>query len=813
MASNEATVHTDQVTSEDRLAFTPYRDTLVSIIRKAETPLTVGVFGGWGTGKTSLLMMLQDTLRKSKAKPRARLVWFNAWQYGQEAALWRALLSRVLEALRLEEAVKPDSDLDDIQASLYRDVDREVAGRFEVDWDKLAEGTLKGAVKFGLSYVPGARLLEDLGTAAKKKTEEWSDDVLEAFRREKTRIHLDHVRFLEQFRDKFEKLVQKRIIEKGERLVVFVDDLDRCLPEKAIEVLEAIKLFLDVPGCVFVIAVDQKVIEKGIQVRYRDFALHDQGADLPIDGADYLKKIVQVPFYLPPVRKEDMREFIKKVASQLPSGCDEVFAVGMETNARKIKRTLNVFWMHDQMAHHHEKLREVIKPVRLAKVVVVQSRYPELYRDWADAPLLLRHLEERFLAERQRKSTTTARPSIKTRQTETEGTSHEISERLPPELDSESVRKWVNYRSLRDMLLCRAGKPDTGFAGMKQKELEDYIYLTSTATETITQSEVEVDKRLWENLQSNDRTRVESAVGRISEEEHEGYATRLLSVIESSDPAVKRISAGTALGFLGDPRFDGKWHLPSEPLLGFIKIPEGKFTRGSNPEEDRQAHEDERPQHAVHLSAYYIARYPVTVAQFRAFVEESRREYDKDALERPPNHPVVWVSWEDAMAYGNWLTKELHGWKNTPDPLKGLLGEGWRIALPSEAQWEKAARGTDKRLYPWGNEFDSSRCNCAETGIGATSAVGCFPAGASPFGVMDLAGDVWEWCQDWFGKDYYQNSPKENPTGPEKGSGRVARGGCWIDFARRCRSARRHWGDPPVRHDGLGFRVVLVLAH
>lgn len=184
---------------------------------------------------------------------------------------------------------------------------------------------------------------------------------------------MEHIQFLEQLRDRFEALVQKHVVEQGERLVVFVDDLDRCLPEKAIEVLEAIKLFLDVCGCIFVIAVDQAVVVKGIQVRYRDFAFQGENADkMPISGFDYLEKIIQLPFYLPPVRREDMETFIGREA-RLSEGCAKVFALGVETNPRKIKRTLNVFWIHKRLAEHREKLREVIKPVRLATVVVNQN--------------------------------------------------------------------------------------------------------------------------------------------------------------------------------------------------------------------------------------------------------------------------------------------------------------------------------------------------------------------------------------------------------------------------------------------------------
>jgi hypothetical protein len=245
--------------------------------------------------------MLQKALQSDGRDPGAEIVWFNAWQYSQREALWRALLSRVLEALRPK--VRPtsnkdtrtiDRSLDDLQSSLYGMVERQEAGGFEVDWAKLAKGSLMGGLKVGLSFIPGGGLVKQLQAMADNGAESSLGDVLDAFRREKTRVRLEQVQFLEQFRDRFQRLVEQRISKKGKRLVVLIDDLDRCMPETAIEVLEAVKLFLDVPGCVFVVAVDRKVIVEGIRVRYRDFALATgTGARLPIRGEDFLEKIIQ----------------------------------------------------------------------------------------------------------------------------------------------------------------------------------------------------------------------------------------------------------------------------------------------------------------------------------------------------------------------------------------------------------------------------------------------------------------------------------------------------------------------------------------
>ncbi|RMF27034.1 MAG: NACHT domain-containing protein, partial [Chloroflexi bacterium] len=156
-----------------------------------------------------------------------------------------------------------------------------------------------------------------------------------------------------------------------------------------------------------------------------------------------------------------------------------------------------------------------------------------------------------------------------------------------------------------------------------------------------------------------------------------------------------RAAAGRALARLGDPRFrPDAWFLPDEALLGFVHIPAGPFLMGSS-EDDERARNNEKPQHEVYLPDYYIARYPVTVAQWRAFLEASgHRPRDEDSLRDPDNHPVRWVSWYEALAYCEWLTETLRRWEGTPEPLRTLLREkGWVVTLPSEAEWEKAARG------------------------------------------------------------------------------------------------------------------------
>ena len=240
-----------------------------------------------------------------------------------------------------------------------------------------------------------------------------------------------------------------------------------------------------------------------------------------------------------------------------------------------------------------------------------------------------------------------------------------------------------------------------------------------------------------------------------------------------------------------------------------ILIPAGEFIMGSVDEYDSEqpihevyldGYDDENPVHRVYLDAYHIDRYPVTNAEYKKFVEATghRKPSHWKGSDYPPDqasHPVVNVSWKDAVAYAQWAGKR----------------------LPTEAEWEKAARGTDGRRYPWGDEWDKSKCNVWESGIGGTTPVGKYsPVGDSPYGGADMAGNVWEWCNDWYNGGYYTISPARNPMGPPSGKTRtkVVRGGAWYgngDSAwysngDSARSAYRGNLDPSDRDDDVGFR-------
>jgi formylglycine-generating enzyme required for sulfatase activity len=265
-----------------------------------------------------------------------------------------------------------------------------------------------------------------------------------------------------------------------------------------------------------------------------------------------------------------------------------------------------------------------------------------------------------------------------------------------------------------------------------------------------------------------------------------------------------------------------RYWLPDEDLLGFITVEAGPFMMGSDPATEA-ANDDDMPQHVVDLPDYYIGRYPVTVAQFRVFVEDTHFQVeDTDCLRGVPNHPVVRVSFHEASWYCDWLTAKLRRAEWTSSQLLARLRDGWVITVPSEAEWEKAARGQDGRIYPWGSQFDSLRTNAFATGLGTTSAVGLFPSGRSPYGVLDMCGNVWEWTRSVWG-DREGRSSFPYPYEPREASRedlhaandvlRVTRGGAFVDFEPFLSVAFRLGQPPSTHHSRTGFRAVCSHLH
>jgi len=221
-----------------------------------------------------------------------------------------------------------------------------------------------------------------------------------------------------------------------------------------------------------------------------------------------------------------------------------------------------------------------------------------------------------------------------------------------------------------------------------------------------------------------------------------------------------------------------------------VEIPDGEFAMGLD---GMQALEDERPQHRVWLQRFFIDLHEVTTAQYASFLAATNRAvpWQWDTVDRTQHgdQPVIGVDWSDADAYCRWKGKR----------------------LPTEAEWEKSARGTDGRLYPWGNRVPNK--DLANFALGARFSYSqvLMPAqsyehGKSPYGLYHMAGNVWEWVQDWYAVNYYDVSPGQDPQGPEQGQFKVLRGGSWSDLPKYLLTYGRFKLPPDTRNSYTGFR-------
>ena len=224
----------------------------------------------------------------------------------------------------------------------------------------------------------------------------------------------------------------------------------------------------------------------------------------------------------------------------------------------------------------------------------------------------------------------------------------------------------------------------------------------------------------------------------------------------------------------------------SPDLSTMVRVPAGEFLMGRD-----DGDPDERPARRVWLDDFYIDRTEVTNRDFKAFCDAARYLYpsnpnfDSGYLLDKPDYPVVNISWEQARAYCAWAGKR----------------------LPTEAEWEKAARGTDGRLYPWGNSWGDSLTNIQGLPFDRTAPVGSLRQGGSPYGVLDLAGNVWEWCADWYLLEYYAQAPKRNPPGPAGPTPwRVVRGGGFTSPRSDAEAMNRSKNYPSLVIHHLGCR-------
>ncbi len=739
--------------------FDRFAGTLARLIasKGTKTPLTIGISGTWGTGKTTLLRRLQRQLKQTRrllddTKPAVlefanpndsphkdfracRTVWFNAWKYANEDALLVALVRVIVQ-------------------EMFRD-------------DLIS----KLGAAFWEPFTPRRDVIETVLGWFSIKTP-FGDAGLDTGKKQSTPLE-QKMALLDQFDEAFDRLmaawvhrtpdVHKIQPEKGV-LVVFIDDLDRCLPQKAIQVLEAIKLFFDKEGCIFVLGADMDFIQQAVISHYKEMG---SPAEAVQKASDYIEKVVQIRFRLPQIGKDDMQRYLgaQPVHDSLRQRWQALVAAA-EANPRRVKAVVNDLELQWGMLANSGQSQGVNRDDFICWQALMRAAPPAFHDEFYGIPedeggLRLRH---QFIL---------------------------------------GALRWV-CGSEQEKAALNAGYEK--YTGREARRLRDVLREIGSFSDEFTPAALNAHVHLAAPPQRKPAaavTRESPAVKSGPSEEAEAQPTKGL------------VGRGAEMG--------GEW-IERTGML-FCPIPAGDFVMGST-DDNPLAFDEERPRHTVTIDQeYWLGRFPVTNAQFRRFVqanpdfrttaEQQGSAYawtgkgwqeskgadwqhprsPESSLEGKDEHPVVCVSWHDALAYCHWLNRA-YG-KELP--------QGWSFRLPTEAEWEKASRDPrGSREWPWGNEApDASYCNF-DMNMDDTTPVGVYsPKGDSPYGCADMAGNVWEWTQSGFEKYPYNADDRREGT---KANLRVLRGG-GFGFGRSVRCAYRYWGDPDYRSEDTGFRV------
>ncbi len=472
----------DSPTTEYGLGFDDYANILLELIGNfdAESSLTIGIHGRWGSGKTSLMRMVEKRFKDDK---KVKTIWFNAWAYGRDEPIGLALLQQILNEFQEEEGLK-----------------------------EKGKTLLGNVVKLGTDA-----LLRKITMITLEEAKE---------------IFENSIGIKSTLRHDFEAAIDECL--KDGKLVVFIDDLDRCLPEKTIEILEVIKLFLDVPKCIFMIGVEKEVIEKGIEVRYKS-----KEQELPISGQDYIEKIIQIPFVLPPIREEDMAAFIENLGIEgREKGYVTIVAKYTGCNPRKVKLFLNVLRIRRAIA---ERTGRGIKPDLFAKLFVFEYVFPEFYKD----VVKYKHQDLLYKLERLARG----------------NSDEELEEELG---SSELLKKYHENEDLKSLLIDRPL--------FYRIDIEPYIYLSGAeASRGVTIP----DEAVLDELLSGDHLEMSYAVytiNKMQDSEKQQFLNVVISKLKEEVVVVRR-SAARALGAIGDAG-------AVEALVEVLKD-EDEYVRGS----------------------------------------------------------------------------------------------------------------------------------------------------------------------------------------------------------------------------------------
>jgi len=687
-----------------------------------ETPLVIGINGAWGSGKTSLLLRIKNMLDHPKEESgkgehrfaegkenfrNCKTVWFDAWKYNDEDELLVALVRVILQAMGRDGFInKIKAWLDDPKQKSY-----DVFGMF--------------INAFGISF-------GGLGAEFKFQLDPKKHEQISPFEK--------YTAFFDHFNDAFSFLLETWVSKDG-ILAIFIDDLDRCLPAKTVQILEAIKLFLDKSGCVFILGADTKIVQAAVETHYKNSGITGESA------RDYLEKIIQLRFDIPPIVETAMENYLRARNNTIVDEAIlhrwQALVAAAEVNPRRVKSVINDLNLQWFMAMNSGQAEGVNRDDFIcwqALMRAAPASFVKQVMDFEDKTIRFGFIND----------------ALKWQQGKTE--------------DKDAVRGYFIAYEDNDSKRLRMTLRQISFSlEFTPDALESMIYMANPAP------------RIGLGMAPSEETpkiMIEPGLDIIE------------SQIEEKMPSNVRLQQEEKESVLYDQY---------RRILGdveFVRIPKGKFVIGSMENNDF-ALVNEKPQHTVNIPYdYWMARFLLTNERYAEY--SGKEMHPVQGWEKQKDYPVVQVSWDDAMAYSKWFN----------ETFKSDLGD-LLVRLPTEAEWEKAARGAYGNEWPWGNEFDKNKCNSAEGGHGGTKPVGAhsFAGGDSPYGCTDMAGNVWQWTHSLY-KDY----PYEVTDGREDEKSRerrVLRGGSYGSNRDSARCAHREFFRADLSRDIIGFRVCL----
>ncbi len=755
----------EPIIESERADFLEFKHTAEVLARAAlyaDNPITIGIYGNWGSGKTSLMRLMKQIVEaEGQGENAAVAVWFNAWQYEREENLLVPLIATIARDIK-----KRQEQWEEEKSAVARKACNIMKGGGKKVHDAL-RSVLYGVSLKGKLGVP---LLGELEISTSMK------DMIERYEAVTQDTLMARSLYFDAF-DQLRELAHDKKIKKPQ-LVVFIDDLDRCFPEQAVRLLESIKLVLHQPNFAFVLGIYPQIIEEFIRNKYAaQYPIAAVRASSQDDDEfssrmekyldyfnDYLGKIVQVRHLVPERHPGQMQQYIRNLLDD--AGITAQFLVEGVSEKDLLELIAEV---------GNRSPREIVRKINW---LLVKWRITKSEKGEDETYDLLAGLINETLANRIMKNRNTYELfRIMLEWKATEDSPLTCGQKLAEALEStrEAVSHVEKIRKLREY-----------FPAEKFRSMNSMIDV------------LDKDEHLCNVLNSAPGRRWLSDK-KYREETHETFKEKEAPAVSEESAAEGAEEPMKKRGMRAEKAGELEEILPD---LNLVDIPAGEFEMGGGESEN------EKPLHKVKLSGFKMSATPVTQSQYEAVMGVNPSIFKEKSQEGKGNLPVENVSWNDAMVFCEQLTKMAKG--------------KYRVTLPTEAQWEYACRAGTSTPFNTGENLTTDQANYDGNYpyknfpkgkyIGKTTPVGSYPPNA--WGLYDMHGNVWEWCLDWYDENYYAECKKQgvvnDPTGPKTGSSRVLRGGGWYSRAIGCRSAHRGDSYPDYRYSNIGFRLVFV---